>query len=62
MDPEANLEEQRKLAEEILDAVDGGRWVPEAAAARLSELVLALRTWRTTGGWDPHRTPESGNT
>jgi hypothetical protein len=51
MDPEANLAEQRRLADAILQgtptAADGRR------AVRLAELVEALDGWLSSGGFLP---------
>lgn len=49
MDPDANLEEQRHLAEFVLA---GGEHDADAwdAAQRLAELVLALDEWVRKGG------------
>lgn len=51
MDPIANIQEQRELANMLLsgeahDFVD--------TAVRLAELVLALDEWRRKGGYDPY--------
>lgn len=45
MDPNANLEEQLRLAEAILDEGEEGN--------RLAELVLALDEWIRRGGFLP---------
>jgi hypothetical protein len=61
MDPNANLERQRELAQTILDAPE----VPDAelsqeasqiiaAADELAGLVQALDEWRRNGGFDPY--------
>jgi hypothetical protein len=56
MDPIANLEEQRRLAAEIIASWDGtpNQAYPIPAAQRLAELVLALDEWRRKGGFDPY--------
>lgn len=55
MDPDANLEEQLKLAKNILKAewedIDDDR----ADVYRLAELVEALDTWIRDGGFLPER-------
>lgn len=61
MDPKANLERQRELAQTIVDAPE----VPDAelseeaeriiaAADELAGLVQALDQWRRNGGFDPY--------
>ena len=49
MDPTANIDEQRRLAQRILDGE-----ASEADVDRLAELVLALDEWRRKGGFDPY--------
>jgi len=51
MDPDANLSEQRRIAEQIVEngAIDADR------AERLAELVLALDEWLKKGGFLPAR-------
>ncbi len=49
MDPDANWEEQKKLAARINDDRD---WVKDDAR-RLAELVLALDEWLKKGGFPP---------
>jgi hypothetical protein len=46
MDPNANLEEQRRIARRILDGDDRD-------AERLAELVEALDEWLASGGFLP---------
>lgn len=46
MDPNANLREQRKLAEKL---AAGELWT-SGEAERLAELVLALDEWIRSGG------------
>lgn len=61
MDPDANLEEQRSLAESILEALDvdedaGDEVDIESVrhdAERLAELVQALDQWISRGGFLP---------
>ena len=62
MDPIANIERQRELAESIL-ALEGSLEVRETGkptravwdlAEELAELVLALDGWRRKGGFDPY--------
>lgn len=53
MDPNANLQEQLELANEILDMVDRGITTSDAQAERLAELVVTLDTWLTCGGFLP---------
>jgi hypothetical protein len=63
MDPNANLEEQLRLAAEIQaiidDCDDNGDNTPEqdvqliASGARLAELVIALNEWIQKGGFLP---------
>ncbi len=55
MDPEANLAEQREIAQRILHASASPQ-----DAERLAELVLALDEWRTRGGYDPYATESQG--
>ena len=50
MDPDANLEEQRRLAEEILDDESP---VDNTKSLRLAELVQALDEWIRAGGFLP---------
>lgn len=52
MDPQANIEEQVRLARTFLAVRDGVEFDPKDVA-RLSELVLALVEWRAGGGSDP---------
>jgi hypothetical protein len=53
MDPNANLEEQRQLAERMLRDRYHGRSVDRDDAERLAELVLALDEWLKRGGFMP---------
>jgi hypothetical protein len=62
MDPQANIERQRKLAAEIIALEED--WVPgddvdhdnllASYAIELCELVVALDEWRRRGGYDPY--------
>lgn len=49
MDPDANWEEQQRLAEGLLR--DDG--FSPSSALRLAELVLALNEWLEKGGFPP---------
>jgi hypothetical protein len=51
MDPNANLEEQRDIADGILSA--GWNADHTDDAERLAELVLALDSWIKSGGFLP---------
>ena len=56
MDPNANLEEQRKLAAHIIRTVDtagGDEFDLTEEAERLAELVQALDEWLAGGGFLP---------
>jgi hypothetical protein len=48
MDPNSNLEEQLRLAADLVE-------IGSADAARLAELVLALDEWIRRGGFIPAR-------
>jgi hypothetical protein len=50
MDPNANLEEQRRLAKRLVDSPYENDQVQ-----RLAELVLALDEWISKGGFLPAR-------
>lgn len=59
MDPQANLQEQREIANRLLNPVEdeaGFRNTRDRIvdAERLAELVIALDEWRTGGGFDPY--------
>lgn len=60
MDPNANIEEQRKIAARIREIDSAGDYGYDAnpeieqAAVDLAELVLALDEWRRKGGFDPY--------
>lgn len=62
MDPEANLKEQRTLAEDIIDILDDETNDEQdydvlaevaAQAMRLAELVQAMDQWMSRGGFMP---------
>ena len=55
MDPDANLDEQKRLAKELLvkDADCRCGNIDPEKAERLAELVLALDEWITKGGFPP---------
>ena len=58
MDPDANLREQRELAQNIQTAWDRDDEPPEfdpTDVARLAELVIALDGWICKGGFLPER-------
>ncbi len=50
MDPDANLEEQRRLVRSLKAAIDNSENVDEGDIDRLIELVGALDEWISTGG------------
>lgn len=60
MDPDANLEEQLELAQELMEVnsddmdTDALQEIEEKAS-RLAELVLALDEWIERGGFLPKR-------
>lgn len=61
MDPNANLEEQLRLASRLVESVESGRFVDAMKrdgrlvndAHRLAELVIALDQWIKSGGFLP---------
>ncbi len=55
MDPNVNLLEQRRLSNELLNGIVDGVATGKLMikAERLAELVLALDTWITNGGFKP---------
>ncbi len=53
MDPDANLEEQRRLAQRIIADEESGMGSATLDADRLAELVIALDEWITNGGFLP---------
>lgn len=55
MDPDANLQEQRQLAERIIADEESGMGAATRDADRLAELVLALDAWIENGGFLPER-------
>ena len=61
MDPNANLEEQIKLATTLIESRYGSPEVESAVwdATRLAELVLALNDWIKKGGFLPTSWQES---
>lgn len=63
MDPKANLEEQLRLAAQIIAQLDDSpddsvSTFVEDKALRLAELVQALDGWRRKGGFDPYDGPQ----
>lgn len=52
MDPDENLNEQRRLTARMLDGYDNpdDRWIEQENAVRLAELVVALDRWIANGG------------
>lgn len=65
MDPNANLEEQLRLANRLLSGRPASQRASRLDAARLAELVLALNEWIKKGGflpdiWVRQRSNESG--
>lgn len=59
MDPNANIQEQREIAAEIvtiIDSTDADQRLVEISdlASRLADLVIALDEWRSKGGYDPY--------
>lgn len=57
MDPNANLEEQLKLAKRIAESDDGHSLED---GVRLAELVIALDEWLAKGGFKPARWTTEG--
>jgi hypothetical protein len=53
MDPNANLQEQLRLAERIVEDGESGMGASTLHADRLAELVLALNEWISNGGFLP---------
>ena len=53
MDPNANLTEQRQLAQRIIDDEESGQGMSKRDADRLAELVIALDEWLSSGGFKP---------
>ena len=53
MDPNANLQEQRRLAMGIIERSDKGLPAIEIYAVRLAELALAMDEWLANGGFLP---------
>lgn len=57
MDPLANVREQREIAQRLIERAEAQTYDHRAVfldATRLAELVQALDTWRTCGGFDPY--------
>ncbi len=59
MDPNANLEEQRKLAHRLLNKEELPDYDIATLGLRLAELVLALDEWLYKGGFYPKRWKEN---
>lgn len=53
MDPKANIAEQLRHANAIMD--DSSDEIDSFHAVSLAELVLALDEWRKKGGFDPYQ-------
>ena len=53
MDPEANLREQKMLAQRLLKERARGGLSSFDDVARLAELVLAMDEWLSSGGFPP---------
>lgn len=53
MDPDANLNEQRRLAEKLMRAIDHSRPLDHHDVRLLVELVIALDEWISQGGFAP---------
>ena len=53
MDPDANIEEQLRLAASIQEDFYGGNGINEHDTNRLAELVLVLNQWIVAGGFLP---------
>ena len=53
MDPNSNLQEQRRLGREILEQTDKGLPVNEEAIVRFVELAQAMDEWLSKGGFLP---------
>ena len=53
MDPDANLQEQIEIADQLLQNEYASREDELAASLRLAELVLALDQWLTHRGFFP---------
>ena len=66
MDPNANLEEQRRIAAQLVEMIEGDREFHPSAledrAHRLGELVIALDNWLTPGNFLPRAWWTSGVT
>lgn len=55
MDPDTNLEDQRRIVSRIVEAFDKDRDPNPNDAYRLAELVEALDGWLSKGGFLPKR-------
>ena len=53
MDPQANIEEQVRLARALLATADAGEDLDGGDALRLADIVLALVEWKSRQGFDP---------
>lgn len=53
MDPNANLDEQLRIAARLVAASERGAKLDENDAERLADLVLALNDWLQGGGFLP---------
>jgi hypothetical protein len=53
MDPNANLKEQLELVKKIIDCDQEDARCLAEASIRLAELVLAMDTWLSSGGFAP---------
>lgn len=55
MDPDANLEEQLRLANALALQIERGEKMDEGDVLRLEELVVSLDEWISKGGFLPQR-------
>lgn len=53
MDPDANLQEQRRLSVKIIEQFDTDQPILPGDAVRLAELSAAMDKWIRTGGFPP---------
>ena len=53
MDPDANLEEQLRIASRLIEAIDNERRIRPDDVEGLASLVLALDEWIRGGGFLP---------
>ena len=51
MDPQANVEEQLRLARSLQEAFDNAEELDSDDLNRLTELVIAYAEWRVDGGF-----------